>query len=519
MIEQNDPTKSKTWPLLVTQARLARDFSIARAFRADTERFGRFSFSLGAELLVDFSKNIWDEAIFALLIAFAEDLRITERKQALFGSGACLHPLFRAPTLAPRALGTEITVALDRMQVLTDRLHNRTLLGYAGAPIRHIVHLGIGGSCLATRMALEALVAYRKSIRVRYVASIDAQGCRNVMDTLSPETTLFIISSKSFATTETLTNATALRDWFCAQAPKGALSQHFFAVTAAVSSALRFGIPQTNIFSLPHELCGRFSWSSAAGLPIACGLGYEAFSQMLSGARAADEHLMQAPLHQNIPVLMALLDVWYITFLGYPTQAAICYADGLRLFPSYWQQLAMESNAKFLDCYGKKIAYTTAVPLWGGAGCEGQHSFFQWFYQSRQLVFSDFIACANVPTDLPSHERQLLSHGLAQTQSLMQPPGKNTVGNRPSTFLLLKEPSPYSLGLLMALYEHRVFVEGLLWNIPTYEQEGVDHGKQLRHQDIMDDLGRGGPPARTAASHDASTRGLMGAYRHYKKQA
>ena len=525
MTKQDDPTKTGGWRLLAAHADSLRDFSISSALRDDKDRFADLSLEFREDFLVDFSKNLWTKTTRAHLIAFARGLRIEEKKEVLFRAGGDgFPPFFRDLSgffSAHTGTSGAAKESLRRMRDFADRLHRRQFLGYTGAPIQDVVHVGIGGSYMGTRMAIEALCAYKKPVNVHYVANVDGQTCRAVTQKLSPERTLFIFSSKSFTTTETLANAKVLRQWFLCHAPQDAQAHHFFAVTARAAEALRFGVSEENIFPLPQGLSGRFSWGSAVGLPIACALGFEHFEQMLSGAHAMDQHFMQEPPEKNIPLLMALLSVWYINFLKYPTQAVVCYADCLHLFPEYLQQLVMESNGKFLDAAGQVVGYPTAVPLWGGVGSRGQHTFFQWLYQSRQAAFCDFIAFAGDDTaPFADSMRPLLAHSIGQARGLMGHPPLETpkafVGNRPSTFLLFRALTPYTLGMLMALYEHKVLTEGLLWNLSPYEQGGVAYGKSLPHAEMVADLQGGVPPA---ARWDASTRGLIRAYQRYVKGA
>ena len=523
MIKQDDPTKTEGWRLLVAHADSLRDFSISSALRDDKDRFADLSFEFRGNFLADLSKNLWTKATCAHLIAFARELRIEEKKEALFrAANDGFPPFFRdlSGFFSPHTGASgAMKESLRRIRDFADRLHRRQFLGYTGEPIQDVVHVGIGGSYLGTRMAIEALHAYKKPVNVHYVANVDGRTCRAIMQKLSPERTLFIFSSKSFTTAETLTNAKVLRRWFLSRATQEAQVHHFFAVTAQTAEALRFGVPKENIFSLPQSLSGRFSWGSAVGLPIACALGFEHFEQMLSGAHAMDQHFMQALPEENIPLLMALLSVWYINFLKYPTQAVVCYADCLHLFPEYLQQLVMESNGKFLNAAGRIVGHSTAVPLWGGVGSQGQHTFFQWLYQSRQATFCDFIAYACDASSFADSTRQLLAHSIGQARGLMmqapppnQPNLRAFVGNRPSTFLLFRALTPYTLGMLMALYEHKVLAEALLWNLPLYEQGGVAHGKSLPHADMVADLQGGVPPA---AKWDASTCGLIRACQRY----
>lgn len=520
MVWQDDPTKSKAWQLLKRHAHrfVGENFSIVQAFLVDSSRVERFSFSFCDELSVDLSKNMWDEEVFSLLLVLADQLRIVERKAALFRADAPvvagnLQAFLRDPSCAHPTIGSQARASLDGIRSFSGKLHDGMLLGYTGRAIKHVVHVGIGGSYLAIHMALTALDAYKTPIGLCGVSNVDPQDCQRVIQALEPETTLFIISSKSFATPETLTNTATLLDWFCTHVPKEGVAQHFFAITAHAQRARSFGIPQANIFLLPEVLSGRFSWCSAAGLPIACSLGFAPFRDMLLGARAVDEHFLRAPLCENIPVLMALLNVWYINFLRYPTQVVMCYANSMRLFPKYLQQIVMESSAKCLDASGNKLTYETAVPLWGGVGSNDQHTFFQWLYQSKQPAFCDFIAFADVTSNLPAHAQQLLAHSITQAQALMQPATDDVVGNRPSTFLLCKTLTPYTLGMLMALYEYRVLVEGLLWNVPTYEQGGVEHAKNLPYVDILRALENPQP----ATQWDDSTNGLIKQCQRYKE--
>ena len=508
------------WPELQAGfARRGRQFDLRDAFANDAGRFAHFS-QQAPHVFADLSKNLWDGATEALLLDMARACGLAQHRDGMFSGQpinntegrAVLHTLLRRPaglTLPgdePEVAGqlAQVHGTLDAMLAYADKVR-------ADDAITDIVNIGIGGSDLGPHMAVLALEEFRApGKRLHFVSNVDGHELHSVLHGLQPHSTLFLIASKTFTTAETMTNAASARAWFDAQGGTD-VARHFAALTTNVDAARQMGIHTT--FGFWDWVGGRYSLWSAIGLPLAISVGGVRFREFLAGAHAMDEHFRTAPLAQNLPVRMGLLDVWYRNFHGFASRCIAPYHAALRRLPAYLQQLEMESNGKRVDQDGHTLPYATSPVLWGEPGTNGQHAFFQMLHQGTDVVPLELIAVRQPTHPLPGHQGKLLANALAQAQALMVGKASDAdghrhfPGNRPSTFLLLDALTPASLGALIALQEHRVFVSGSLWGINSFDQWGVELGKVLA-RDIEARLASG-----DVAGLDASTAGLLGRLR------
>jgi glucose-6-phosphate isomerase len=503
------------WSVLSTQAK--QQGSLRQAFADDPDRAKRYSVSAG-DIFLDYSKNLIDDTSWALLQDFAQQSPIkTSLNSMLAGDKinnteqrAVWHMLLRQSdvsglSLDNSAVGDEIKACRDKMAALVAQLHAGEYLGYSGKAITDVIWIGIGGSLLGPQMAVEALTPYHCSpVQVHFVGNIDPVVVSDTLAKLNPETSLVCVASKSFGTEETLQNALVVRQWFTNySADAAAIAQHFWAATSNIAAAAEFGIVAQHILPLWDWVGGRFSIWSAIGLPVAIMIGNSHFSQLLAGGEAMDQHFIHTPFSDNMPVILALLGIWYINGFGCQTQAILPYSHYLRLLPSYIQQLDMESNGKNVKTDGHNVGYATAPVIWGDAGTNGQHAYHQLLLQSDLIVPADFILPITPQHQYQEQHQRLAAHCFAQTQALMQ--GKTfteayqeclaennsseqaaalavhkvSAGNKPSNTLLLPSLSPYYLGSVIALYEHKMFCQGVLWQINSFDQWGVELGKQL----------------------------------------
>jgi glucose-6-phosphate isomerase len=495
-----------------------RYFDLRHAFDADPGRFADFSQS-APHVLADLSKNLLDAQIQQQLFALARQCGLEEHRDAMFAGDAinrteqraAMHFLLRYPK--PEAGGCPVPALAPGLARELDSVHATldAMLAYAQAvqddvAITDVVNIGIGGSDLGPQMAVLALDEFATSgKRFHFVSSVDGHELSSVLRQVRPESTLFLVASKSFTTLETMTNARSAKAWFEAHGGRD-IARHFCALTTNVTAARAFGIATT--FGFWDWVGGRYSMWSAIGLPIAIAIGAAHFRAMLAGAHEMDEHFRRAPLERNLPVRLALLDVWYRNFCGFNSRSVAPYHSGLRRMQAYLQQLEMESNGKRVDEQGLALPYATSPVIWGEPAANGQHAYFQMLHQGSDVIPVEFIAVKKVVHGLPEHHHKLLANALAQAQALMlgqQDAGghRHMPGNRPSTFLLLEELTPASLGALIALYEHRVFAAGSLWGINSFDQWGVELGKVLA-KDIEPRLTNG-----DATGLDASTAGLL----------
>ena len=541
-------TDSPAWRALQQHHANAVHLSMRDLFAADPRRFKRYSLQLN-ELLVDYSKNRITDETLELLFDLARQARLSDCIEAMFSGEkinnteqrAVLHTALRNRSNRPVLVDGEdvmprINRVLERMRVFSDEIRSGEWRGFSGKTITDIVNIGIGGSDLGPVMVCEALKPYiRAGLRPHFVSNIDGTHIVETLKPLDPETTLFIVASKTFTTQETLTNARTARDWLLQTSggDAGAVPRHFVALSTNADAVTAFGIDSRNMFEFWDWVGGRYSLWSAIGLSIAIVIGMDNFEELLAGAHDMDEHFRNAPMAGNIPVILALIGVWYNNFFGAQTHAVLPYDQYLHRFPAYLQQGDMESNGKRVNRSGQVVDYLTGPVVWGEPGTNGQHAFYQLIHQGTRLIPSDFIATIESHNPVGDHHAILLSNFFAQTEALMRGktgneareeleqaglsgealerllPHKVFAGNQPSNSILMQKLTPRSLGSLIAMYEHRIFVQGVIWDINSFDQWGVELGKQLA-QIIQPELRQ----SADVDSHDASTNGLINHYRH-----
>ncbi len=538
---------SAEWAALTQHQQSLAQTSMRELFAANPLRFEQFSLQLDG-LLFDFSKHRITSETKDLLLSLAKQAGLPEWMQALKqgetvnrseGRAALHHALrFRPDSGLPLTgdgIHAKILAVRQQMRQFVQAIRCGERLGYDGQAITDLVHIGIGGSDLGPRLAAEALRPFLTGgPRLHFVANLDGGELARTLAGLNPATTLFAVVSKTFTTLETATNAQSARNWLLQSSSAANVSQHFVAITTNRQAAEQFGVAPENIFAFWEWVGGRYSVWSAVGLSLACGLGWEGFEAFLEGAAAMDAHYFNTPLDQNLPVLMALLSIWYISFWGAESHALVPYDDRLARFPAYLQQMDMESNGKRVSTEGVALDHASGAIIWGEVGSNSQHAFFQLLHQSQRLVPIDFIVSARPSHSLPDHHPQLVANCLAQSEALMWgkteaevraelrvnglpeeeierlTPHKVCPGNQPSSTLLFSELSPYTLGMLMALYEHKICSQAAIWGINPFDQWGVEFGKQLAKKIVPELIS---PHA--ATEHDASTNGLIAAYRRY----
>lgn len=539
-------TKSPEWTALSSHAKSLARIHMRDLFAGEPQRFERLSLSLDG-LLLDYSKNRLTTRTLDLLVALAEAADLNNWIQRLFrgdkvnGSEgrAALHMALRdrsdrAYVVEDRDVRPDIAEGLSRLAQFIGAVRSGTWLGFSGQPIRDVVSIGIGGSHLGPEMAIQALWPYADGPRVHYVANVDGGALTQALRGLDPGSTLFIVMSKTFTTSETMANAESARRWFRGQAGGEAdMSRHFVAVSSNLEAVRGFGIDAANCFEMWDWVGGRYSLWSAVGLPIALAIGFERFVELLEGGHAMDEHFRSADLRHNMPVLLALIGVWYGNFFGFQNQAVIPYDEGLRRFPAYLQQLIMESLGKQVTRDGEPADYPTSPVIFGETGTNAQHAFFQQLHQGPQPVPVDFLIAANGPSGLTGQHELLLANALGQAEALMRgktaeelqtemtAAGKDAAeikrllphrafpGNRPSNFLLYPRLDPRTLGMLIALYEHRTFVQSAIWRINAFDQWGVELGKQIAGR-IVRELREPGPDT-TGKDLQAHVRAMQAA--------
>jgi glucose-6-phosphate isomerase len=537
-------TKSPTWRALCTHYEKVKDIQLRQLFAEDVNRGARF-IAEGAGLYLDFSKNrITDETV-RLLVQLARERGVEERRDAMFRGEkinvtekrAVLHVALRAPKGASIVVDGENVVpqvhaVLDRMADFSNRIRGGEWKGHTGKAIRNVINIGIGGSDLGPVMAYEALRYYSdRSVTFRFISNVDGTDFVEATRDLDPAETLFIISSKTFTTLETMSNARAARLWSMAGLgnDEKSVARHFVAVSTNAAEVAKFGIDTTNMFGFWDWVGGRYSMDSAIGLSTMLAIGPDNFHSMLDGFRQMDEHFRTAPPDRNLPMLMGLLSVWYNDFFGAQTVGIFPYEQYLKRFPAYLQQLTMESNGKHVTVEGTDVDYQTGPIYWGEPGTNGQHSFYQLIHQGTKLIPADFIAFGHSLNPLDRHHDMLIANVFAQTEALAfgktaeQVKGEGTPdwlvphrvfeGNRPSNTILMDRLTPFALGKLVALYEHSVFTQGAIWNIDSFDQWGVELGKVLA-QRIIPELESGSEPK---LEHDSSTNNLIRRYRRLKE--
>ena len=539
-----NPTTTSSWKKLQDHFQNEKNNRIQDHFQNDPNRFDQFSIQW-EDFLVDFSKNRLSKETLTLLEELAHEVDLKGAMEAYFGGEAInqtegravLHSALRAPETAQiytdgLDVVPEVHAIKAKIRSFCDAVINGEHKGYTGKAITHVVNIGIGGSDLGPAMVTEALAYYKNHLNVQFVSNVEGDHVREVIKTLDPETTLFVIVSKTFTTQETLSNATTIRQWFLTHAPEDAVAQHFVAVSTNLEKIAEFGIHPDNVFPMKDWVGGRFSLWSAVGLSIALAVGPDHFDALLAGAHKMDEHFRSADFKENIPVVLALISVWYNNFWEAESEAIIPYTQYLRNLPAYLQQGIMESNGKGVDRNGETIDYQTGTIIWGGSGTNAQHAFFQHIHQGTKLIPADFIGFKTSLYGEEDHQNKLMANFIAQTEALMRgkthaeaeselkskglaqdeidtlTPFKVFEGNQPTNTLLIDALTPESVGKLIAMYEQKIFVQGILWNIFSYDQWGVELGKQLANT-ILNDL-----TGDEIAAHDASTTALLS---HLKK--
>jgi glucose-6-phosphate isomerase len=521
-------TQSPAWQALARHRDALAGTPIRALFAADATRADRFALE-AAGVFVDFSKNLVTDETIALLGALAREAGVEQRREAMFKgerinateARPVLHVALRAPSNMAISVDGEDVVpqvhaVLAQMRRFSDAVRDGAWLGHTGRTITDIVNIGIGGSDLGPRMVCEALRPYGHArLTMHFVSNVDGADIDEVLRAVDPATTLFIVASKTFTTRETLKNAQTARAWLLASgAPESAVARHFVAVSTNAQAVAAFGIDTANMFAFWDWVGGRYSLWSAIGLPIALYIGADAFGELLAGAHAMDRHFAQAPLERNLPALLALLGVWYTNFFGAASHLVAPYDRYLHRLPAYLQQLDMESNGKTVTLDGERVDYATGPVIWGEPGTNGQHAFFQLLHQGSALIPADFIACMQPHHKLDAHHAILLANCFAQTEALMNgaaspdEPHRNFEGNRPTNTLCLDRLEPATLGALIALYEHKVFVQGAIWQINSFDQWGVELGKRLAVE-IEREIAAPGK----VATHDSSTNNLINRFK------
>ncbi len=549
MLPQIDPTTTLAWKELEMHAHEMEGRHMKDLFAQDPKRFENLSQTY-EDILLDYSKNILSQQTLDLLYRLAEECGVKGATEKMFAGEiingtegrAVLHVALRNRGQGSIMVDGEdvmpaVRDTLDRMKAFCERVHSGKHVGYTGKPLTQVVNIGIGGSDLGPVMVTEALKPYWIDGReVYFVSNIDGTHLAEVLKKIDPETTLFLVASKTFTTQETMTNARSARQWFYEQGGSEAdVAKHFAALSTNASGVMEFGIDRENIFGFWDWVGGRYSLSSAIGMSIALTVGFDNFAGLLDGMHNMDEHFRNAPMEENLPVKLALMGVWYTNFFGAETEAILPYDQYLHRFPAYFQQGNMESNGKSVDRNGNPVDYETGPIIWGEPGTNGQHAFYQLIHQGTRLIPCDFIAPAVSHNPLGDHHAILLSNFFAQTEALMN--GKTAIqvsaelkkegkteeeiaklmpfkvfdGNRPTNSILVKKITPYVLGQLIAMYEHKIFVQGIIWNIYSFDQWGVELGKQLAKA-ILPELGDGAQ----VQSHDSSTNGLINAYKDWR---
>ncbi|GJL86063.1 MAG: glucose-6-phosphate isomerase [Micavibrio sp.] len=526
----NKLTKTPEWKALTDHHNKVKGLHIRDLFSEDVARFDHFN-SVHEGLLFDYSKHGITQDTLTLLLNLAGACDLESRRNEMFDgkkinsseNRAVLHTALRRPASDTVEMdGKNITPliheTLENMKEVSDSVRKGEWKGYTGKHITDIVTIGIGGSIIGPQMAVEALKPFANSdLNFHFVANVDSSDLSETLRLLHRETTLFIVSSKTFTTQETLTNAQSAKDWLCEKLGSDAVEDHFIAVTADIKRAEAFGIDANNILPLWDWVGGRYSLWSSIGLPICIAIGFDHFQALLDGAHSMDKHFQEAPLERNIPVIMGLIGIWHRNFCDSSALAILPYDQYLSTFPTYVSQIDMESNGKSVDRDGQKIDYATSPVIFGEPGTNGQHAFYQALHQGTDIIPCDFIITAQTQNPLGNHHDKLMANAIGQTQALMQgqideeKPYKNFEGNRPSSTIILGQLDPYHLGMLLALYEHKIFVQGAIWNINSFDQWGVELGKMLA-QNVLSTFDK-----KENHELDSSTRGLIEHIRTRKK--
>ncbi|WP_282123249.1 glucose-6-phosphate isomerase [Algibacter mikhailovii] len=529
-----NPTTTEAWKKLQANFETVKDLQMKDLFAQDQERANKFTITWD-DFYVDFSKNRITEETFRYLLELADDVKLKAAIKSQFSGEiinqtegrAVLHTALRAPKTADFKVNgvnviPEVYAVKEKIEGFTNEVVNGDRKGYTGKAFTDVVNIGIGGSDLGPAMVVDSLQYYKNHLTTHFVSNVDGDHVNEVVKKLDPETTLFVIVSKTFTTQETLSNANTLKTWFLESASSEAIAKHFVAVSTNIEKVQSFGIDANNIFPMWDWVGGRFSLWSAVGLTISLAVGYDNFDSLLKGANKMDEHFKTEDFSSNIPVVLALISIWYNNFFNAESEAVIPYSQYLNQFATYLQQGIMESNGKSIDRNGNSIDYQTGTIIWGEPGTNSQHAFFQLIHQGTKLIPADFIGFVKSLHGNQDHQDKLTSNFLAQTEALLNGkteaavvaegtdeaiiPFKVFQGNKPTNTIFINKLSPESLGKLIAMYEHKIFVQGVIWNIFSYDQFGVELGKQLASK-ILQEFG-GNP----VGAHDSSTSNLLNYY-------
>ncbi|HCH50264.1 MAG TPA: glucose-6-phosphate isomerase [Proteus sp.] len=544
-----NPTHTLAWKALEDHFSVIKNTEMKTLFSQDPSRFERFSKTFSDQILVDFSKNRITEETLEKLQALAKECDVAGAIKSMFAGEkinrtedrGVLHTALRNRSNTPvivdgKDVMPEVNAVLNKMKKFSERIIGGEWKGYTGKTITDVVNIGIGGSDLGPYMVTEALRPYKNHLTMHFVSNVDGTHIAETLKKCDPETTLFLIASKTFTTQETMTNAHSARDWFLASAKDSAfVAKHFVALSTNSTEVEKFGIDTANMFEFWDWVGGRYSLWSAIGLSIALSVGYDNFEQLLEGAHAMDNHFQTTAAENNLPMILALIGIWYNNFFGTETEAILPYDQYMHRFAAYFQQGNMESNGKYIDRDGNAVNYQTGPIIWGEPGTNGQHAFYQLIHQGTKMIPCDFIAPAISHNPLSDHHAKLMSNFFAQTEALAfgktreqvdaefaaagkdpatmdyVAPFKVFVGNRPTNSILLKEITPYSLGALIAMYEHKIFVQGVIFNIFTFDQWGVELGKQLANRILPELKGK-----ESVNSHDSSTNNLINRYKAWR---
>ncbi|WGE89537.1 glucose-6-phosphate isomerase [Actinobacillus arthritidis] len=542
-----NPTQTATWSAL--EQHKADNLNIPQLFAEDTNRFDKYHLNFEEQILVDFSKNAINQKTLELLRQLASECGLASATEAMFSgqkinrteNRAVLHTALRNRSNTPvmvdgKDVMPEVNAVLAKMKDFCERIISGSWKGYTGKAITDVINIGIGGSDLGPYMVTEALRPYKNHLNMHFVSNVDGTHIAEVLKKVNPETTLVLVASKTFTTQETMTNALTAREWLLAATKdESAVAKHFAALSTNAKEVAKFGIDTANMFEFWDWVGGRYSLWSAIGLSIALSLGFENFEALLSGAHAMDKHFRTAPIEQNIPTTLALIGIWNSNFLGAETEALLPYDQYLHRFAAYFQQGNMESNGKFVGRDGKPVTHQTGPIVWGEPGTNGQHAFYQLIHQGTKLIPCDFIAPAQTHNPVGDHHAKLLSNFFAQTEALAFGKSKETVeaefvaagkdladvaeivpfkvftGNKPTNSILVQKITPFTLGALIAMYEHKIFVQGVIFNIYSFDQWGVELGKQLANR-ILPELQN----AEQITSHDSSTNGLINQFKAWR---
>lgn len=549
MLPKINPMTTASWEKLEDYYFGFEGIQMKEMFEKDTDRFHKYSVKF-EDILVDFSKNILDDKGREILIELAQQCRLKDAIESMFTgekinateNRAVLHVALRNRSNTPvlvdgQDIMPEVNAVLGQMKSFSEKVISGEWKGYTGKSITDVVNIGIGGSDLGPLMVTEALKPYKNHLNLHFVSNVDGTHIAETLKKVNPETTLFIVASKTFTTQETMTNANTARSWFLDSAiDEEFVKNHFVAVSTNEKEVAKFGIDTKNMFRFWDWVGGRYSLWSAIGLSIVLGIGFENYIQLLEGAHAMDNHFRNTGFNENIPVILALIGVWYNNFFGAETEAILPYDQYMHRFAAYFQQGNMESNGKYVDRNGEQVDYQTGPIIWGEPGTNGQHAFYQLIHQGTKLIPCDFIAAAINHNQIGDHHQKLLANFFAQTEALMVGKNEEQVvaelkaggktdeeiaaltpfkvfpGNVPTNSILLKKLTPRTLGSLIAMYEHKIFVQGVIWNIYSFDQWGVELGKQLANA-ILPELESNEP----VSGHDASTNGLINAYKEMRK--